>query len=602
MFDPRQLIAYFRIFKKYVGKRLVLVFVLSLLAVVVESFGITLVLPLVASLGMESDQMATQGDSGAARWIKALVGSLGLAGSTVGIILLIAGLVALKGVIRFAADAYGAILTAQLGLEIKGRMFRAYAGMSHDYYTARNTGHFTNVINTQVIRLVQSFGAFKTLLVTMLTTTVYFAVAMVVDWRFALMAVVFGGVVLIGFRRLGDYVRRLSRQTAAEQGTLNKHLVQCLQAHKYLSATGNFPTLEKGVFQSIRRLARYMRNQGIAGAFTTAVREPVAIVVILVVLIVQITYFQAPIAPILVSLILLYRAMGQVMMLQSTWQNLMGTAGSIEVVEEEFAKTAADREPDGTVELGPLTRGIEFHGASFRYKPELPPVLKGVDLTIPARRTIALVGPSGAGKSTLVDMVTLLLKPTEGTLLIDGVDAAEIRRDSWRRQIGYVSQDTIIFDETVANNIGLWQGHFDKDSEYAARVRAAARAAHAGEFIDDLSEGYNTMVGDRGIRLSGGQKQRLFIARELFKQPHLLILDEATSALDSESERAIQRSIDSLKGEITIIIIAHRLSTVKNADTVCVLEGGRIVEKGSYAQLTEKANSRFSEMVAAQIL
>lgn len=606
MFNPKPLYHYFQIFRKYVGRRLILVFVLAVAAVLVESIGITLVLPLIASLGMEG--AALEHGSGGSKpsalteWMDTLVRGLGLEGSTIGIILFIAILVGLKGLIRFGADAYGGILSAQLIREIKRKMFQAYVGMSYAYYSAHNTGHFTNVINGQIARLVQAFSAFKTVLISVLTTAAYFGVALLVDWRFALMTVVFGGTVLALFRRLSAYVKQLSRKTALEQSDLNKRLVQCLQAHKYLTATGNIAPLERGIFQSIHRLTRYARNQGIANAFTNSVREPVSIVVILFVLLVQITFFEAPIAPILVSLILLYRAMGQVMLLQSSWQGLMSTAGSIEVVEEEFAHLQADFQADGAVAIGPLAQEIRFEQVSFSYGKTTGVVLRTINLSIPARSTVALVGPSGAGKSTLVDLVTLLLNPTTGRLLIDTVDAATIARDSWRCQIGYVSQDTVIFDDTIANNIGMWSGDFDNDPDYAAGVLAAAEAAHTRAFIDALPEGFNTIVGDRGIRLSGGQKQRLFIARELFKQPKLLILDEATSALDSESERAIQQSIDKLRGEVTIIIIAHRLSTVKNADVVYVLEAGEIVEHGSYRELLEQENSRFAEMVEAQVL
>lgn len=603
MLNPKPLYHYFQIFRKYVGRRLLIVFLLSIAAVLVESIGITLVLPLIASLGMEGETLeGGSGESTVSEWITTLVRGLGLEGSTVGIVFFIALLVGLKGLIRFGADAYGGVLSAQLTREIRRKMFQAYAGMSYAYYSAHNTGHFANVINTQVTLLIQSFSAFKTLFISILTTIAYFAVALLVDWRFALMAVVFGGTVLFLFRRLSGYVKQLSRQTAQEQSDLNKRLIQCLQAHKYLTATGKMAALEEGIFQSIHRLTRYARNQSIANAFTGSVREPISIIVILLVLIVQITFFQAPIAPILVSLILLYRAMGQVMLLQASWQQLMSTSGSIEVVEDEFAHLEKDYEAGGDIETGPLNKEIRFDAVSFAYDGNRELVLREIDLSIPVRSTVALVGPSGAGKSTLVDLVTLLLKPTAGRLLIDDLEAATIAPASWRSQIGYVSQDTVIFDDTVAHNIGMWSGDFDTDADYADRVLAAAKAAYARSFIEALPDGFKTVVGDRGVRLSGGQKQRLFIARELFKQPKLLILDEATSALDTESERAIHSSIDQLKGSTTIVIIAHRLSTIRNADTVCVLESGRIVEHGSYQELLEKENSRLGEMVAAQVL
>jgi subfamily B ATP-binding cassette protein MsbA len=182
------------------------------------------------------------------------------------------------------------------------------------------------------------------------------------------------------------------------------------------------------------------------------------------------------------------------------------------------------------------------------------------------------------------------------------VPGLEIDLMSWRSQVGYVSQETVVFDDTVANNISLWDGEYANDPDLRRRVQEAARKAHAHHFIEELPNGYETIVGDRGVRLSGGQRQRLFVARELFKQPNLLLLDEATSALDTESERYIQQSIDDLQGEVTVVIIAHRLSTIKNVDYVYLLDEGRVIEQGSYDDLRRHEASRFREMVEMQSL
>ncbi|HAV12566.1 MAG TPA: ABC transporter ATP-binding protein [Opitutae bacterium] len=602
IFNPAVLVTYFRIFQKYVGKRLILVFVLSVFAVLVESLGITLVLPLIGTLGVEGHVAASSGHNQLSGWVSDLVSILGLQNSTGGILILIGVLVGAKGLIRFCADAYGSILTAQLEREIKGKLFNAYSQMNFSYYTAHDTGHFINIINGQVPRLIQTFSAYKTFLVSLLTTTGYLTVALLVNWRFALMAMVFGGTVLITFRRLNVYVGKLSRQTAVENGKLSGFLVQCLQSYKYVASTGTIAPLKQKIHRSIHRLTGYARNQGLASSFTGAVREPVSIIAILIVLMVQIHFFQSSMATIMVSLILLYRAMGQIMLLQSTWQNMMNQVGSLEIVENEFKCLDSELEKNGTRELPPFSKEIRLEAVGYRYHAELPDVLRDITLTIPARSTVAFVGPSGAGKSTLVDLLTLLLKPTSGQVSIDTIAANDIDLHSWRNQIGYVSQDTVVFNDTIANNIGLWTGTYGEDSAFTADVVAAAEAANALKFIEALPEGFNTIVGDRGVRISGGQKQRLFIARELFKKPGLLILDEATSALDSESERAIQSSIDQLKGRTTIIIIAHRLSTIRNADVVCVLEGGRFVEKGTYDELINLKHSRFGEMVSAQTL
>ena len=199
-------------------------------------------------------------------------------------------------------------------------------------------------------------------------------------------------------------------------------------------------------------------------------------------------------------------------------------------------------------------------------------------------------------------MVSLLHRPSSGRLVIDGVSGDRVALESWRGQIGYVSQDSVIFDDSIANNISMWSGECETDPGLQQRVEAAAQQANISDFIDGLEEGYQTQVGDRGLRLSGGQRQRLFIARELFRSPRLLVLDEATSALDSESEQAIQHSIDHLHGHTTIIIIAHRLSTITNVDQVYVLDQGRVIENGTYQQLCAQEDSRLARLVSLQAL
>ena len=188
-------------------------------------------------------------------------------------------------------------------------------------------------------------------------------------------------------------------------------------------------------------------------------------------------------------------------------------------------------------------------------------VLKGINLRIPLKQTIAIIGSSGAGKSTVADILTLLLTPTSGKLLIDGIASTNLDQGSWRKQIGYVCQETVVFDETIAANICLHEDLYPTDDDVRERVHDAAAQAFASSFIEAMPDGFNTVVGDRGVRLSGGQRQRLFIARELYKKPRLLLLDEATSALDAESEKAIQDGIEALHGQVTVVLIAHRLAT-----------------------------------------
>jgi subfamily B ATP-binding cassette protein MsbA len=243
-----------------------------------------------------------------------------------------------------------------------------------------------------------------------------------------------------------------------------------------------------------------------------------------------------------------------------------------------------DREPDvrdapHAREIDRVEREVRFENVAFAYG-DGPRVLSGIDVVLARGSCVALVGPSGAGKSTLADLLARFHEPLEGRITVDGVDLREIRLAAWRRRLGVVPQETILFHDTVAANIG-----YGSPDASQREIEAAARAANADGFITRLPRGYDTLVGDRGVKLSGGERQRIAIARALLRDPDVLILDEATSSLDSQSERLVQEALDRLVANRTTLVIAHRLSTVRHADRIVVLNGGRIVEEGTHETL-----------------
>ncbi len=591
---------YLSVYKKFIGKRLYIVFGLTAAAAITEAFGITLILPLIEAADAGDGDLDRS--SYAVRIIYGILRFIGIEQSVVGILVFI-GLVFIgKGLLKFVEGGYVSYLRAQLLREIKGQMFNAYREMDYSYYAHNNTGHFINVINGQINNFIRSFDTFTRFLTMIIITVSYLSIAFLLAWNFALMAIAVGFVLLFLFRYLNKYVQELSRKTATEESVLNKFLVQTIQSFKYLSSTNQMQHLKGGVMASISKLAGYMFRQGAASAFTLAIREPVSVIFLLFVIIIQVVVFDSPIAPIFVALLLFHRGMQHMIGIQDDWQRTMEKIGSLEMVVKEFDLLEKNKEHTGTRKVGKLSKGIELKNVHFKYEDSAEKVLRDVSIEIPVNNMVAFVGESGAGKSTLIDMLTLLLRPQIGEIRIDGVPAHEIDFKSWRSQIGYVSQETVVFDDTIANNICLWKGDFENDDTIRQNVEEAAKRAYAHSFIKDLPDGYNTLVGDRGVRLSGGQRQRLFIARELYKKPNLLILDEATSSLDTESEQYIQKSIDALKGSMTVVIIAHRLSTIKNADHIYVIEKGKLVEGGSYEELSLNNKTRFSKMVRIQSL
>lgn len=577
----KEIAGYFRVFKKYLGNRLYIVFLLTALAVVAEAFGIALLLPLLEL--MESGSV--DDTSRITQVLTGILNTLGIGDSKVGILVFIAFVFLVKGGIKFVEGSYKAVLSANLLREMKAKLFGFYSGMTYSHYTDRSTGHFINIISEQLNKLLHAFEAYKRFLSEIIITLVYLLFAFLVSWQFALMATVAGCFILLLFRSLNRYAKNLSRKTSDEYTSLHSLLVQTLQSFPYIAATAQFGHLRDQVMGSIYRLTGYYRNQQIAQSFTTALREPVSVLLILAIVILQITVFDTRIAPILVSLVLIYRAVKHIIAIQGSWQQTMNFIGGLEMVEKEFAEVEKNQETKGEHKMEPFSKKIRVENVSFSHKGRVVPTLHNITLQIEARSTTAIFGPSGSGKTTLINMLTLLHRPDSGRLIFDGISHEDINPSTWRSQIGYVPQESVIFDDSIAANICFWEGNHRKDEALLERIIEAAERANALEFIRELPNGFDTMVGDRGVRLSGGQKQRLAIARELFKQPAILILDEATSELDMASEESVRESIRSLHKSITVIIITHRVSAIQDADRIFMLENGSLARAGTYEEL-----------------
>jgi ATP-binding cassette subfamily C protein len=311
---------------------------------------------------------------------------------------------------------------------------------------------------------------------------------------------------------------------------------------------------------------------------------------------VAVTWAALPTAQLVLIVYVFTRLMPRLIAIQTAWQRLLHFQHAFGAVAQLKAQLDASREPEVDANRAPplvLQRDIRLEQVTFSYEADASrAALNGIDLVIPARKMTALVGPSGSGKSTVADLLLGLLTPTTGQLRVDGAPLEGARLQAWREAIGYVPQEPFLFHDTVRANL-----QWAKADATDAELRAALRTAAAEDFVQRLPQGLDTIVGDRGVRLSGGERQRLTLARALLRHPTLLLLDEATSALDSENERLVQSAIDRLHGELTIVVIAHRLSTVQNADQVVVLDRGRVVESGGPKELIARESGTFRRLM-----
>ena len=595
-----EIFKYIKIFQKFLGLRMYLIYLLGIVASILEGIGILMLLPLLQSIdSKDKNQDVVEGKVN--EILYDIINFFGFSDSISSILILITLAFLLKGIITFLSLSVTSFLLGDLLKELKQSLFNHYSQMSLSYFTTKNTGALINLINEQPTKSLESFKHLSLLVSHFINTVILMTLAFLMTFSFGMMAIGFGIILLIFFLRMNSYVQKLSRITARENGVLNKWLIQSLHGFKYLVSTNQINSIRKYINKSIAILTTNQIKTGVAASFTQSIREPVAVIFIMLIVYLQLSVFELRLEPILVSIALFYRSLNSTLAFQSSFQRTFQNIGSIEIVNEEFINQENNKQKDGTFNIKRFKNNIEFKDISFTYKNSNNPALDSVSLTIPSKSSVAIVGASGSGKTSLVDLITLANSPDKGKLMIDGILNTNINKSSWRSQIGYVSQESVIFDDTIGNNISMWKHESNTDMLNENLIKAA-KQANIFDFINSLPDGFNTTVGDRGILLSGGQKQRIFIARELYRNPTLLILDEATSALDSESEKSIQNSVEHLHGTMTVIIIAHRLSTIKNVDKIFLLDNGKIIESGTYKELINKENSMFADFAKLQIL
>ncbi len=501
---------------------------------------------------------------------------------------MIALLLVVFTVVKGVADYLSTYLMAYIGQSSILRLRQEFYGHLLSQSAAFFERHRTNYL---VSRLISSAAAIEAAVTNTLrdllregfTLIFFMAMSLYVSWRLTLGSLLIAPPVAGLTMRFGRSLRKLARESF--EG--NKHLTDTAQetlANQSIVKAYRAEARERERFTSVARrvLRANLRSASIAG-MSPPIIELIGIFFIAVLLFFgerEIRLGRMDQAQFLLFLILLFRSydpMRKLSRLQNSMSQALAAARHVWEVMDERAEMP--EKPDAT-ELSPLRREIEFRDVHFGYANETRSVLGGVGLIVPAGKMVALVGESGGGKSTLTKLLPRFHDPSAGAVFWDGVDLRDARLASLRRQLALVTQETVLFNDTVRYNITY--GRPDATEE---QIQAAARTAFAHDFILELPSGYDTVIGERGTFLSGGQRQRLAIARAVLIDAPVLVLDEATSALDAESEQLVQRAIGNLIRDRTTIVIAHRLSTVRRADIIVVMERGQISEQGTHAEL-----------------
>jgi subfamily B ATP-binding cassette protein MsbA len=497
--------------------------------------------------------------------------------------------VALVGVygVKAASEYTAEYVVQRAGLQavtaLRNDLYQHLLGQSLGFFHRQATGRLISHAINDIDRIQHAVSHWLAdLFRQVFTFLVLLAICLLINWKLTLACVLGVPFLILPIWSLGRRIRRLSRHSQEQLGGLSQILQETLSGARIVQGFG-MEAFEAGKF---RQAAGRLLETNLRWVRTAALASPAMELLGAVVIAILLWYARAQVAqgtmsremffPFVVALVRLYEPVKRLTGIYTLFQQALGAS---ERVFELLERREQVPERPGARPLPPVRDRIEFQDVHFAYEGHAP-LLKGINLTAAVGAVVAIVGSSGAGKSTLVNLLPRFFDITAGWILLDGIDIRDVTLASLRAQIGIVPQETILFNDTVWNNICYGQQGVARE-----RILAAARAALADEFIERLPQGYETLIGERGVRLSGGQRQRLAIARALLKDAPILILDEATSELDTESELLVQRALDNLMQGRTTFVIAHRLSTIRRADQIVVLEDGTIREVGTHQEL-----------------
>jgi len=503
--------------------------------------------------------------------------------SIIAVPLVIVLIFVIRGIAGFVSTYYMAWIGWRVIKTLRGEVFEKYLTLPTSFYDQASSGELISRITFNSQRVAQAASTTLTVMVRDTFTSIgLLALMFYHSWELSLCFLVIGPIIGVIVGRVSKKFREVSRNIQGSMGEVSHVVQEAVDGSRVIKIFGGQET-ETAQFELVneRNRAFNMRETVIKALNVPFVQLLVAIALAIIVYLASSGSINDRITvggfvSFITAMLLLFQPMRRLTTLNQQLQNGIAAGESL------FATLDIESEQDtGTKELASAIHSIEFRDVGMRYQPDKPAALDGVSLSIKAGETVAFVGESGSGKTSLVNVLPRLYEIDNGDILINDTPVSDYQLQSLRGNIAYVSQDVMLFNDTIANNIA----YGSKNSITDDALREACVAAHAHDFIMRMDDDYNTLVGENGVMLSGGQRQRVAIARALLKNAPILILDEATSALDSESERKVQLGLDTLMKARTTLVVAHRLSTIENADRIVVMARGAIKEVGTHDEL-----------------
>jgi subfamily B ATP-binding cassette protein MsbA len=579
-----------RLFSSQLGWRLWFLFLLLLLAGVAEGFGVSLVLPL-----LQTD--IETADDTLSRMITGLFSFLSMPTTTPNILVVMVIFFFVRAVLLILQNWYQAVILSNHLTQMRAGLIRATLNSNYLHLTTYNVGYLTNGI----VNEIQTVNAGARNLIDVIVALVMAIVYVVLPTMVQPVLSVFLIALAIPLAGLTMFLVRKTRVLAIRytelHGSQEDFLIEGIRNAKFVKATGRTSVIANRLIRETTRVSDTYRKLFVLRGVSSFAPEPLIVAVMAGIIILYTERFDQPVVQILFLMFLFSQASKNMLKLQSTLRQFTEATGSLKLYERLREDLAAHAVPDDSWAASPNMSGTyELSDVSVTYPNAIKPALAGIDITIPNKSTVALVGASGSGKTSVANLLCGLISPSSGDVSLDGVSYKDLRVSEIQSATGYVTQESAVFNGSFVENVTFWESNPDRERVAEIMRQLELRGVGIGDSnVDLLDRG----IGGDGTQLSGGERQRLSIARELYRNSELMILDEATSALDSELEQKIDNLLESQQGSKTFVIIAHRLSTVRSADLIYVLDEGQVTESGSFDELVEKGGE-FARMVELQ--
>ncbi|MBI1241392.1 heterocyst formation ABC transporter subunit HepA [Umezakia ovalisporum] len=571
-----------REFKNF-RKVAILALVFSFIAATFEGFSIGFLLSFLQNLTTPDAEPMRTGITWFDTWILATHSSAVSRLYRISLLILLSTWI--RAVFNYLAQVYTEVSQLLLADRLRKQIFQQLQCLPLSYFAKTRSGELINTITTEIDRMKQWFSGAAFLITRGITAFIYFISMCLLSWQLTIISFLLFTLLGVGLSTVNARARETSFSTSIANGQFTSIAIELVNAIRTIQAFSTQEFERQRFYNASDKVVSTSTKVVLTWSLVRPLAEAVASTILIGMIIFAFTVFVVngtlQVASLLTFFFVLFRVVPIVQDINGTRAHLSTLQGAADNIQNLISTENKTYLQNGYLKFTGLQHSIDIVSVDFGYEPNTL-VLNNITLSIEKGKTTALVGGTGAGKSTLIDLIPRFYDPIAGNVLIDGVDIRKFDMKSLREKIAVVSQDTFIFNTSVRNNIS-----YGTKGATEAEIRKVARLANALEFIEEMPEGLNTQLGDRGVRLSGGQRQRLAIARALLRDPEILILDEATSALDSVTERLIQESIEKLSVGRTVIAIAHRLSTIAQANKVVVLEQGRIIEQGNYQELLE---------------